>query len=226
MRGRDIKKYGYVDSDLWLIYIPWHFPLHETTNINGASLEAEDTFQNEYPAIYTHLIKYKTQLSNRNKAETGIRYEWYALQRWGANYMDDFSKQKIMYPNMTKFLPFYIDTSGFMQNDKSFMIVGKNLYFLTAFLNSSLFKYCFVDNFPELQGGTREIRKIFFDKIPVIKVDESTENIFKELVVSCQYIFSKNEDSKTIEKKIDKMIFEMYGLSKGEQEEIGFIDFQ
>lgn len=226
MRGRDIKKYGYAISDLWLIYIPWHFPLHENPNISGASLHAEDTFQNEYPGIYNHLKKYKTQLSNRNKAETGIRYEWYALQRWGANYMDDFSKQKIMYPNMTKFLPFYIDTSGFMQNDKSFMIVGNNLYFLTAFLNSSLFKYCFVDNFPELQGGTREIRKIFFDKIPVIEVDESTENIFKELVITCQYLFSKNEYSKTVENKIDKMIFEIYGLTEEEQEEIGFIDFQ
>lgn len=34
-------------------------------------------------------LHYKTELSARNKAETGIRYEWYAMQRWGANYWDD-----------------------------------------------------------------------------------------------------------------------------------------
>jgi hypothetical protein len=51
-----------------------------------------------------------------------------------------------MYPNMTKFLPFYLDDKGFMQND-NFMITGKHLFYLTAFLNSSLFKYCFIDNF-------------------------------------------------------------------------------
>lgn len=88
LRGRDIKRYGYEFADLWLIYIPWHFPLHKETSIVGASEKAELEFQKEYTDIYNHLLKYKEQLSNRNKAETGIRYEWYALQRWGANYME------------------------------------------------------------------------------------------------------------------------------------------
>lgn len=87
MRGRDIKRYSYEFADLYLLYIPWHFPLHKNSNISGSSLEAEEAFENQYPAIYRHLLKFKKQLSNRNKAETGIRYEWYALQRWGANYM-------------------------------------------------------------------------------------------------------------------------------------------
>ena len=61
---------------------------------------------------------------------------------------------------MTKYIPFYFDDKGFYQNDKSFMITGCHVAYLTAFLNSSLFKFCFLDNFPELQGGTRELRKI------------------------------------------------------------------
>ena len=88
LRGKDIKKYGYNFAELYLLFIPWHFPLHRNTNITGASKEAEQAFQREYPAIYKHLLQYKEQLSNRNKAETGIRYEWYALQRFGSNYMD------------------------------------------------------------------------------------------------------------------------------------------
>ena len=35
------------------------------------------------------MLEYKEPLSKRNKAETGIRYEWYAMQRWGAKYWDD-----------------------------------------------------------------------------------------------------------------------------------------
>ena len=70
---------------------------------------------------------------------------------------------------MTKFMPFYYDERGFYQNDKSFMITGTYVSYLAAFLNSALFKFCFRDNFPELLGGTRELRKIFFDKIPVKK---------------------------------------------------------
>ena len=74
---------------------------------------------------------------------------------------------------MTKFMPFYYDERGFYQNDKSFMITGTHVPYLAAFLNSSLFKFCFRDNFPELLGGTRELRKIFFDKIPVKKISDS-----------------------------------------------------
>ncbi|OAV70659.1 hypothetical protein Barb4_01193 [Bacteroidales bacterium Barb4] len=100
--------------------------------------------------------------------------------------MEDFYKQKIMYPNMTKFLPFYFDKHSFFQNDKSFMIVGEHIAYLTAFLNSSLFKFCFADNFPELQGGTRELRKIFFDKISVLQIGNSTDNIFREKIIQMQ----------------------------------------
>src|SRR5690606_3994399 len=89
LRGRDIKKYSYDFADLWLIYIPWHFPLHQDSSIKGASQEAENQFRLQFPAIYNHLLNYKEGLSKRNKAETGIRYEWYALQRWGANYWED-----------------------------------------------------------------------------------------------------------------------------------------
>ncbi|MDR0336932.1 MAG: hypothetical protein LBI18_07565, partial [Planctomycetaceae bacterium] len=97
----------------------------------------------------------------------------------------------MMYPNMTKFLPFYFDNQGFYQNDKSFMIIGKDIAFLTAFFNSSLFKFCFLNNFPELQGGTRELRKIFFDKVPVLKIDNETNKIFEEKIVEIQRLKSK-----------------------------------
>ena len=76
------------------MFIPWHFPLQSDPTIKGASQEAETAFKAQYSAVYNHLLQYKTALENRNQAETGIRYEWYALQRWGANYWEDFSKQK------------------------------------------------------------------------------------------------------------------------------------
>ncbi len=126
-----------------------------------------------------------------------------------------------MYPNMTKFLPFYYDKKGFFQNDKSFMITGEKIAFLTAFLNSSLFKKCFADNFPELQGGTRELRKIFFDKIPVMVVDEVIESEFQVLLEQIQTQWNKN-----IAICIDQKIFDLYGLTTEERDAIGFIEIQ
>src|SRR5690606_60372 len=112
LRGRDIKRYSYEFADLYLLFIPWHFPLHGNQKISGASMEAENAFENQHPAIYNHLLNYKKQLSNRNKAETGIRYEWYALQRWGANYWEDFYKQKIIFQEMVQESSFILDNKG------------------------------------------------------------------------------------------------------------------
>ena len=218
LRGRDIKRYGYDWAGLWLIWIPWHFPLHFDNSIQGASEKAEDAFKEQYPAVYSHLLQYKPQLSARNKAETGIRYEWYALQRWGANYWEDFFKPKIVYPNMTKYMPFVYDENRFFTNQKCFIITGSEMAFLTAFFNSSLFKYCFRDNFPMLGNG-REMSKIFFDKIPVIQVSDETDRIFKIAVKDIQ---SEYKRSKAI--AIDAMIFDLYNLSPKERNEIGFIE--
>ena len=126
-----------------------------------------------------------------------------------------------MYPNMTKFLPFYYDEKGFYQNDKSFMVTGQHVAFLTAFFNSSLFKWCFIDNFPELQGGTRELRKIFFDKIPVKKVNTHIEKDFAEIIRDIQYEFTKEKAQ-----RIDKKIFELYELSEEEQKTIGYVEIK
>ena len=124
-----------------------------------------------------------------------------------------------MYPNMTKFMPFYYDEKQFFQNDKSFMITGSHTAFLTAFLNSSIFKFCFIDNFPELLGGTRELRKIFFDKIPVMKISDEVNKEFIELIKDIQKEYS-------IEKAIhiDERLFDIYSLSERERKVIGFIE--
>ena len=122
---------------------------------------------------------------------------------------------------MTKYIPFYYDVCGFYQNDKSFMITGRHIAFLTAFLNSSIFKFCFLNNFPELQGGTRELRKVFFDKIPVIQIEDQVNEQFACLV-------SEMQTNPTVEKAkdIDTLLFNVYGLTDAEREIIGFIEIQ
>ena len=135
------------------------------------------------------------------------------------NRTEDFSKPKIMYPNMTKYLPFYYDEKGFYQNDKSFMITGAHVSYLAAFLNSSLFKFCFRDNFPELLGGTRELRKIFFDKTPVLQVSDYTNGIFREKVNAIQSNYTKEQA-----KEIDTRLFDLYNLTDDERKIIGLVE--
>ncbi len=224
LRGRDIQRFYYDKSDQHLLFIPWHFPLHET-DIAGASTEAERQFELQYPDVYSHLMKYKAQLTQRNKAETGIRYEWYALQRFGANYWKSFEQPKIIYPEITKFMNFTYDLNEhYFVNNKCFIITGEFLEYLTCFLNSKLFRYCFIDNFPELLGGTRELRKIFFQEIPVKEVSVSENLVFKDILSQIMFMKTNNEDSSAIESAMNNLIYNHYGLSEIEIKAIDDFD--
>ena len=75
-----------------------------------------------------------------------------------------------------------------VQIKKCFIITGQAIAYLTAFFNSSLFKFCFRDSFPELQGGTREMSKNFFDKIPVMQVTDEMNERFRSAVNDIQNV--------------------------------------
>ena len=204
LRGRDIKRYGYNWANLWLI-----------NTHNGIRGKLERIHIENYPAVKEHLDQYWDKISKRaDKGDTP-----YNLRNCA--YLEDFSKPKIIYPNMTKYMPFVYDEKALLTNQKCFIITGENIAYLTAFLNSSLFKFCFRDSFPELLGGTRELSKIFFDKIPVKKVSPEMEVKFNNLVSELQKRF---DDQKT--KDIDNMIFDIYSISTKERTEIGYIEIQ
>jgi len=120
---------------------------------------------------------------------------------------------------MTKYMPFVYDNNSYVTNQKCFIITGRYVAYLTAFFNSSLFKFCFRDSFPELQGGTRELSKIFFDKIPVCKVTDSQDLFFQKVVDDIQ-----NEYTKQKAQRIDSMLFDLYNLTLEERRTIGFVE--
>ena len=183
LRGRDIKRYGYDWANLWLIYVPWHFPLHKDPTIQGASSKAEQAFSEQYPAVYQHLLQYKQQLSARNKAETGIRYEWYAIQRWGANYSDDFFKPKIMYAEIVQEPRFYLDNDGyFFPEATTFILTGEHLPYLYNLFHSKAISYFFKTFYAGggLGDSGYRYKKTFFEKLPIPKFEgtELQQNIY------------------------------------------------
>ena len=202
LRGRDIKRYGYIDNGLFLI-----------NTHNGVKGKISRIDINDYPAIKAHLDQYWDRISTRaDKGDTP-----YNLRNCA--YLEDFNKPKVIYPNMTKYLPFVFDNKMYLTNQKCFIITGKYVAYLTAFFNSSLFKYCFRDSFPELQGGTRELSKIFFDKIPVCAVSFDQNKQFQDAVEDIQEEYTIQKA-----KRIDSMLFDLYGLSMEERNAIGFVE--
>ena len=170
LRGRDIKRYGYDWANLWLIYIPWHFPYQFDDSIQGASEKAEKAFKEQYPAVYSHMLQYKEPLSKRNKAETGIRYEWYAMQRWGAKYWEDFYKPKLFYADITQQLNFCLCKEVMFCNNTTYFIATddeKTLEHLYSYLNSPIVDWYY--RTLSVQLGEKAVRmfSIYVLEIPV-----------------------------------------------------------
>ena len=206
LRGRDIKRYGYNWANLWLINS--HNGVKENGKVKIPRIDI-----NDYPAVKAHLDTYWDKIKNRaDQGDTS-----YNLRNCA--YIDDFNQPKIVYPNMTKFLPFFYDENKFLTNQKCFIITGKHTAFLTAFFNSSLFKFCFTDNFPKLGEEGRELSKIFFDKIPVLQVTDELNDAFCAAIDDIQKEYTKE---KAI--AIDTMLFDLYRLTPSEREQIGFVE--
>ena len=215
LRGRDIKRYGYNWAGLYLI----------------ATFPSRHYDIEQYPAVKNYLLSFGIERleqtgkeHNMNgekiKARKKTNNKWFETQD-SISYWEDFSKPKIVYPNMTKYMPFVYDEANFLTNQKCFIITGQNMAYLTAFLNSSVFKYCFRDSFPELQGGTRELSKIFFDKIPVKQVSLEQNEWFRKIINSVQSDYTIEQT-----KSIDDMLFDLYNLTPEERKIISYIEIK
>ena len=168
VRGRDIKAY--------------EVPRKENAEFLILALYGSYKYlESKYPAIYNRLIQFKEKLQSRgqcrgSKAREDKPYlgahHWLELDNCPTeDYIALFAKPKIMYPNMTSVFPFYFDETGVFGNDKTFIITAVDDSFplkaLVAIFNSNLAKLWIWYNCPELMGGTREIRKVYFENFRI-----------------------------------------------------------
>lgn len=222
-RSRDIRKYKYVGPEQWLLFINWHFPIPVEVAENMGTKEviekAEVKLRNEYPSLYKYLLSHYEALADRNKEETGIRYEWYALQRWGAKYYKEFDEEKLIYIHTAKEHEFYYDKDKHYVNNSCYIIATKSK-FLYCFLNSSLFRYFKRIKFVAYGDGSEEGRcKLDGNKmatVPILQgVDELPfEDKFNKLQNSVKE--SDNEKINAIESEIDQLVYKLYGLTDEE----------
>ena len=216
LRGKDIKRWSYKYEDLYMLFIPWHFPLHNDSQISSASQVAERKFKNEYPEIYEHLAGFKEELSNRNQAETGIRYEWYALQRYGADFWPEFEQPKIVWIEISDRANYAYDESGMFLTNSAYFMTGKHLKYILAVLNSKVADYYFFQITATIAGGRKRYTGQYVERVPVPQISEKDEAPFNKIV---DYIlFLKQQESNQearqacnfLESLLDAMVYELY----------------
>ena len=211
LRGHDVKRYKVEWRYFWIIFIPWHFPFHDNQTITGISGNAEAQFQKLYPAVFDYLSGHKEALSKRNLSETGIRYEWYALQRCAASYFGEFEKEKIVWGNLALSAQFALAKEGFYINALSTMITPASRYLL-AVLNSSVGDYYIRSFGVSRSGGYFEYKPMFVENLPVPKLDPAARLPFEILVECVLFAREKGLDAEadTLESVIDGMAYDLY----------------
>ncbi|WRD40202.1 class I SAM-dependent DNA methyltransferase [Helicobacter pylori] len=230
LRGKDIKRYSYEWAGEWIIFIPWHFP---NTGSPKSMEKNEQDFSIHYPIIYAHLLSHKDELLKRNKDETGKRYEWYCLQRWAANYYQDFEKEKIVYGEIVQEPRFYLDNGecelgGFYAEATSFILTGEHLRYLLGMLHSKLITFAFKTFYAG--GGLGEsgyrYKKAFIERLPIPQITEKNQELADKIIALVDKILkSKEKDPKAntqkLEKEIDALVYRLYNLT---DEEIKIIE--
>ncbi|EAI0691111.1 class I SAM-dependent DNA methyltransferase [Campylobacter coli] len=220
LRGRDIKRYSYEWAGLWIIFIPWHFPNVEKPK---TMLENEQDLKEQYPSLYKHLLSHKERLSKRNKEETGIRYEWYCLQRWGANYYQEFEKEKLGWQRITQEPSFILERECILLDSMAFMVANsKNeLKYLLGFLNSSLIFYYFKNIGHLYSDKGFLLSNQYVEKFPIPKINSKNQKIADELINSVDEILKakeqdKNANTQELESKINSLVYKLYNLTEDE----------
>lgn len=225
LRGRDIERYSYEWADLWLIFIPWHFP-----NIQNPKTfeENEKDFKTQYPSLYSHFLTHKEKLSARNQSETGIRYEWYCMQRWASNYYQEFDKAKLLYNDIAIKLSFAYDKGGAYCNNTVYFLSANNTYqnlFLNGVLNSNSINWFYRQISAQLGNSVRMFSH-YMEKLPIPKITESNQSTADKIIALVERILEQKEQNPSsstqeLESQIDSLVYTLYNLT---DEEIKIIE--
>jgi hypothetical protein len=202
LRGRDLGRYNFKCPNLYII---------GTFPTLGIDIK-------KYPAIEKHLKSFgKEKLVQTGEAgsrkKTGNK--WFETQDQ-INYWHNFEKPKILYPNMVKDISFTYDDEGYYVNDKCFILTGENLKYLLAVFNSKLFRYCYEDDFPELQGNSREIKAFVMKELFVKYPNDKEQEPFEALTNKILQLKKEKLPTVNYENKIDALVFHLYGLTESE----------
>ena len=219
LQGRNIRRWYYNESDENLLFIPWHFPLHDDNTISGSSDAAEMAFEKTYNILYSWLLSHKTELLERNQEETGIRYEWYALQRCAASYYREFEQpEKIIWGLTADKWAFTLDKEQHYLPSNGYILTSScvPIRYILAMLNSKLMHFYFGYIGVMTAGGAYTLKAATISALP-FKLAKNMDVLagIADDILDIKYR-DHNADVSDKEKQIDLFVYHLYELTYDE----------
>ena len=153
------------------------------------------------------------------RARKKTNNKWYETQD-SINYWDDFSKQKIIYPETTQGAYFIVDNGEFYIDKTCFCMIADQPYYLLATLSSQLFEFSYKQLFSSIELGANgyQYNKHALVLLPIIDPKAIDNTILGKI----QYLAQKAMHSTDIQTKkdaikdIDELIYGLYDISEKE----------
>lgn len=228
LSGRDMKRYQQPVSETFLIVIPKGYTIksfNSQTNVseppprygNMTIDDAWNWFQSQHSKIAEHLLRFKEKAI----ARTDMGDFWWELR--ACDYYSEFDKPKIMLPDISNKCEALFDfNKGYYCLNTAYIIPDLTLSDL-AILNSKLILFYYSSLTQTIRGGYLRFIKQYLEKIPFPNADESIKNQLVKLVSQIVELRTNDPHSDIfkIDRKIDQIVYELYGLS---EEEIGIVE--
>lgn len=214
LRGRDLKRWQTEPSGKFVINIqnggnhPWPWTGKEES-------EAEKLFATSYPAIHRHLQPFRKKLEKRSD-----QGEFYWELRACA-YHDAFLKPKIMWPDMAQKMRVTFDSSKTFCGNTAYFFPTDDLFFLALF-NSSVIAFWASKTLAVFQGDTFRFFSQNVSQFPIPQADDAARQPLRNEVAAiiARVQADPAADITAQERKIDELVYDLYGLSMRERDVI------
>ena len=208
LRGKDIKRWKAHWAGLYIINIPssankeWPWSKAQTER------EARNLFKQAFPAIHNHLSQWEAKLKKRDDQGKF----WWELR--SCAYYKEFEQPKIIYPDIAKRPEFTWDkTKAFLGNTA--YILPTDEKWLLGLLNSQLMWWFYMNITSSIRGGFVRFIAQYIGQLPITLFDDSQ----KSRIISLVEKILANPDSPEVpqlERQIDALVYELYGLTEDE----------
>lgn len=201
LRGKDIKRFSHDWHQLYLIatYPSRHYNIDEFPALKSFLL----TFGvNKLEQTGKEYIIDGKKIKSRKKTKN----KWFEIQD-SIGYWRDFLKPKILWQAISKDMTFTLDKDGtYCADVTAFVMVGEDLLYFLAFLNSKLFNYAVMSIY--LEGDTFKSKNAIIQNfhIPIVSND------IKETIMELSNKAMDSEDNTEILNQIDTIIYKLYNL--------------
>ncbi|NCU42254.1 MAG: class I SAM-dependent DNA methyltransferase, partial [Candidatus Moranbacteria bacterium] len=144
-------------------------------------------------------------------------------------YIQEFEKEKVIYPETTQGANFFYDPDGvFFAEKTNFIMVGKNLKYLTGILSSKLVTFVYKNYYAgvDLSNSGYQYNKHAIENLPIPQITSINQSLVSQIESLVDQILSlkkqnKDADTSTFEREIDHLVYQLYHLAP---EEIAIVE--